>query len=579
MKRYFKNTPKISTTGFLSISLLILWLCSGMMALTGCKKDRLFTHVDSTAAVPSQFHFFNSFSYDKSLEFTVDGLPRETVPMYGFSKYYPSSSAFNLNSAQPNSKLININDPAVNTLYANLPSNNTFQFQPNVSYIVLATYSSYDTVRAPEPTTVPTLTYYPEDIYHPFDGTTGVRLLNTISSSYGPEQELSLNMSPNVGSGTSAIIQPLYLFGNPTAAATYQTTQAGTKNISLTISASTTVQLNFLPVQLNDGTNYSFITVGDINNFLAGLQPRPRLFVVQDGVPSSLKELTLSSITYPNNATTQAQVTLINNAYNVPGLLLFGDPNGVYSEYTGLDVHFNQTTVNIDRWPVIPPAGGGPLIEDIGDALSLLNGSGPSNILPARVKTTSLTPGAYQVNVTPGSGAFSPNYNLFDYNFQQGTSYTVCLMPDNTTSQKCSQLILENDQSPNSNLFRLRIVNIMSGTTQVDIHTGSPAGPVIFSGLSYGQATTYVNFTPGTTAQNLYVTAAGSTAPLFQTGAKNTPLSLAFKAGNSGTIYLMGLLPGTPYAGDPGSFGPYVMYNSDAYTNPNNVLPTSQLFY
>src|ERR1700744_1007182 len=135
MKRYFKNILKNTTTGFVSILLLMLWLCSGMMALTGCKKDRLFTHVDSIAAVPSQFHFFNSFSYDKSLEFTVDGLPREAVQMFAFSQYYPSSSAFNLNSEQPNSKLININDPIVSTLYSNAPSNNTFQFEPNSSYI------------------------------------------------------------------------------------------------------------------------------------------------------------------------------------------------------------------------------------------------------------------------------------------------------------------------------------------------------------------------------------------------------------------------------------------------------------
>src|ERR1700749_5179552 len=128
MKTDIKNILKIKAGHIAGAVILLLWLCS-TMALTGCKKDRLFTHVDSTAAVPSQFHFFNTYSYDKTLEFTVDGLPREAVPMYGFSQYYPSSSAFNLNSEQPNSRLININDPTVNTLYANAPSNNTFQFE------------------------------------------------------------------------------------------------------------------------------------------------------------------------------------------------------------------------------------------------------------------------------------------------------------------------------------------------------------------------------------------------------------------------------------------------------------------
>src|ERR1700748_861925 len=106
MKQYLKYILKINTARFVGAMLLMLWLCSNM-ALTGCKKDRLFTHVDSTAAVPSQFHFFNSYSYDKSLALAIDGLPRENVNEFSFSKYYPSSSAFNLNSDQPNSKLIN----------------------------------------------------------------------------------------------------------------------------------------------------------------------------------------------------------------------------------------------------------------------------------------------------------------------------------------------------------------------------------------------------------------------------------------------------------------------------------------
>jgi len=575
MKRHLRNMLKVSTTGFISISLLIMWLSSGMLSLSGCKKDRLFTHVDSIAPIPSQFHFFNGFSYDKSLELTVDGLPRETVAMYGFSQYYPSSSAFSLNSEQPNSKLINVNDPTVNTLYANLPTNNTFQFQPNTSYVVYPTYGAYDTLSMPLQNTVPTLNYYPEDIYHPFDGTTGVRLFNCISDNYGPPS-INLTMTPNEGAGTTANLQPVPTYQQPkTAADSYMTTQAGSKTFSLVINSSLVVKLNFLPIQLDNGKNYSLFAVGDIKNFLSGAQPRPSLYIVQDGVPSSLKQLTFSSITYPGNISTLAEVTVINNAYNVPGLLSFG-PSDNPTQYIGLDVHFNQTTVNVLRWPINPESGG----EDIGDVYSLLHGSGPLNIIQSRVRANNyLTPGATQVNVSPGSGAFSPNYDLFDYNFQQGISYTVVLMPNNTTSQKCSQFIVENDPLPNAALFKLRVINLMSGTTQVDIHSGSPSGPVIFSGVSFGQANDYVSFTPNLTSQNLYVTAAGSTTPLFQTGANNTPLSLQFTAGNSGTIYLMGLLPGTPYAGDGGYFGPYVIYNSDAYVNPNTVLPTSQLFY
>ena len=63
MKKYFENMQWFKPVYFTGTMLLLLWLTLGTV-LTGCKKsDRLFTHVDSIAAVPSQFHFFNTFSY------------------------------------------------------------------------------------------------------------------------------------------------------------------------------------------------------------------------------------------------------------------------------------------------------------------------------------------------------------------------------------------------------------------------------------------------------------------------------------------------------------------------------------
>jgi hypothetical protein len=591
MKKYFNYIFSAKRLYYFSIPMALLWLCSNMLALTGCKKDRLFSHVDSIAAVPSQFHFLNTYSYDNALEFSVDGLPREAVKQYAFSNYYPSSSAFNLNSQQPNSKLINVYDPANSALFANLPNNNTFQFKPNTSYVVFVTNSSYDTVSSPLKVNVPTINYYPEDIYHPFDGTTGIRAFSCLAGSYGPD-DIQISISPNVGAGTTALLNSnsglIYTPVQPTtAAASYISTQGGVKKVSLLINpgsgygytSTPATLLTFLPVQLDNSKNYSFFAVGDMKNFSAGLQPRPRLFMVQDGVPSSLKELTLSTLSYPGNLTTTSQVTVVNDAYNINGLITVGDPNATYYQYPGLDVQLNQTRVNVSRWPIISPDGGGPNIEDINDAISIFKGSGPQNILPNRVVTyQNLTPGAYSVNVVPGH-AFSPVFDQFTYNFQQGTAYTVCLLPNNTTSQKCSQMILQNDQSPAVNVFRLRFINIMGGTIQLDIHTGSPSGPVIASAITYGQQNDYINFTPSLIAQNLYVTTAGSNTALFQIGAKNNPLSIPFTGGNSGTIYLMGLLPGTPYSGDSGAFGPYVYYNQDAYINANTAIPNTQLFY
>lgn len=576
MKKYLKYILKFNPACYIGTMLLLLWLTSSMV-LSGCKKDdRLFTHVDSIAEVPSQFHFFNTYSYDNALSFSIDGLLRENVKQFTFSAYYPSSSAFNLNSAVANSKLININDPVNKALYANTINNNTFQFAPNTSYVVFVNYSPYDTLRSPKQTTVPMLSFFPEDVYHAFDGTAGIRLLNTVA---GATPQVTI--TPNVGQGTTGIIYAVNGGTQPTSApATYTNTQPGLKKITLTMQPGITVQLNYLPVQIDNGKNYSLYAVGDIKNYLAGLEPLPKLFMVQDGEPSSLKELTLSSVSYPGNLSTTAQVTVINDAYNISGLLTFGDYlQGTLVQYQGLDVQMNQTKLNVKRWPVVAP-GPGPFIEDINDAYSMTFAPGtyPLNLLQ-RVSTNSgITPGPYQISVLPG-GSFSPNYGTFSYSFQQGLAYTLCLLPDNTTTNKCGQLILQNDQAPDSRYFRLRIINIMGGTTQVDVHTDSPSGPVIASGVAYGQDNPYINLPSSLADQNLYITAAGSSTALFQLGSKNTPISLAFKPGNSGTLYLMGLLPGTPYKGDSGSFGPYVYYNSDAYINANTVLNSAQLYF
>ncbi len=145
-----KKSPRLLIGPLLAA---LLWF-SAMMPV-GCVKNRLFTHVDSIPEVPSQFHLFNSFSYDSSLNLSVDGLLREDVKAFALSAYYPSSSAFNLNAEQPNSKLVGTADPINSALYN---SSGTFQFVPQTSYILFYSYNAYDTLYTPEKTIVPKLT-------------------------------------------------------------------------------------------------------------------------------------------------------------------------------------------------------------------------------------------------------------------------------------------------------------------------------------------------------------------------------------------------------------------------------------
>ncbi|MEC5145337.1 hypothetical protein [Chitinophaga sp. 212800010-3] len=565
MKRYRTQWLKTGITWGILVMILVAGLSIGT-TLTGCRKARLFTNLDSIPEVPSRFHFFNTFDYNDSLSLSVDGLMRENVKQYSFSKYYSSSSAFNLNTAQPNSKLIKIYDPVLQSRFASLPGNGTFQFVPNTSYIVFVSYAAYDTTSSPKNNVVPQLIFFPEDVYHPFAGTTGIRFFNCLA---GPSNA-KLIVSPDMGQGTSATLEPQG--GQPTRIGdAYNTTQQGLKKLSLRISRGwgADAWLTFLPFQLRDGKNYSFFAVGDLTNFLFGKQPRPRLFVVEDGVPASLRELIFSNLSY--SSINGAQVTVINGAFNVPGLLV--TPVG---KFFGIDVQLNQARVKVIRWPTNPMNQDE---EDIGLAMTRSQGGDFAAGMLQRIATTPVMPaGPYVVNVMP-SGTFTPVYDRFNYNFESGLSYSLCLLPDLQSASKVGHLVLENDQSPDPKLFKLRIVNIMGGATLVDVHTGSPSGPVIASAVSYGQATDYISFKASLVRQNLYVTAAGATTPLFQTGANNGPISLPFTGGNSGTIYLMGLLPGTPYRGDNGYFKPYVYFNSDAYLDFRNALASSQLYY
>lgn len=535
--------------------------------LTGCRKARFLTHLDSIPAMPSQLHLFNNFAYNDSLALSIDGLRRENMQKFAFSAYYPSSSAFNQNLSQPNSKQIKIFDALSINQFANNIDNSIFQFLPNTSYIGLISYYTYDTLYAPKINTKPVLNFYPEDLYHPYPGSTGVRMLNGTAVRQGT-YGINLTLSPNKGQGTSVTLSSTNSSGQPSVS--YSTTQQGQKKctMSITLDYGITAQLIFLPIELQDQKNYTFLPVGDMVNYKNGKEPLPRLFVVEDGVPSSMRELQLSNLNYINGVGS-TKVSVVNGVYNIP---VPGEGVGGY----GFDVRFNDVKTNVIRWPGRLTSSG----EDVGlgTFFALMDSATAVGSLRQRVSSVNLTnSGPTSVTVTPAK-AFSPLYRSFNYSFESNLSYTLCLLPDNTSSHTMSHMMLENDLSPNPRLFRLRVINLMGGTTQLDVHSGSSAGPVIASNVSFGVSSDYLSFTPTILPQRLYVTEAGSTTPLFQTGPDDKPISLPFMAGNSGTLFLMGLLPGKPYSGDPGSFKPYVYYQSDAFTNRDNNLQSAQLY-
>ncbi|MBN9380942.1 MAG: hypothetical protein J0H74_09260 [Chitinophagaceae bacterium] len=564
MKTHLSKVIQISAAHLL-VSLTLIFGLGADVTLTGCKKARLFVKGDTLDVQPSQFHFFNAFTYDSTLSFSIDGLARETVGKFKLSEYYPTSSSFNLTNGQPNSKLININDPYITSQFANKPDNSTFTFQPNTSYIVFPTYQAYDTATAPLRNTVPRVNYFPEDIYHPYDGTTGIRLINMVAGTNG----ISLSISPHIGQGTNLILRPLDPNTQPAKASdSYTTTQKGLKKLTLSIGGFDyrypTVLINFVPFDLKDGKNYSFFAVGDAKNYQNNLQPLPKLYMMEDGVPNSLKELTVASTAYGGAYGDYASVTVVNGAYNIPGLV------GGLKSFLGIGIRFNSYTTTVQRWP-ISSAGG----EDIN-----LEDTYPYGVpgMQQRVATMTIPPGQYLVTNTP-NGAYSPVYDQFNQIIESSLFYTMCLLPDNANSQKMGHLVMENDIKPDPKLFKLRFINIMGGTTQIDIHNGSPSGPVIASAIPYGEETPYITFQASQITQNLYVTAAGSTEPLFQTGKYDTPIPLPFNGGNSGTLFFMGLNSGLPYSGDPGYFKPYVYYRSDAYTNLIYSIPSAQIYY
>jgi hypothetical protein len=553
----------------------------------GCAKSRQFTHVDSIPEVPAQFHFFNAFAYDSSLSLSVDGLLRQNVPKFALSSYYPSSSAFNLNAEQPNSKQIMISDPTNTSEFA---TTSTFQFQPLTSYLVFPLYNQYDTILAPKNTTVPYMFYYPEDINTPLDGTARVRFFTLMAENSGSGQQLAMTISPNAGAGTTLSLPPIYTgtqqqpVSQPVnAAVTYTGTQPGQKFITLSFGAakqqygnSINLKVSYLATQL-DNANYTFLSVGDPKNYLNGLEPLPQLYMMKDGDSTSVHALTVSSITYPGNNSSTANVRVINTAYNVPGLLSLPQPNSNnFIYYQNLQVALNNYTAQVIRWEIIndPPMEG-----------QIINGQpGPPypNYLSQRIASfQSIQPGIYSLTFTP-NGTFGPVYDVITYTFQQGISYSAILVPSDTTAKHCGNLLLQDDNAPNPNNFRLRVINVMGGAPGFDIHVGSPTGPLLVSNVPFGQATDYINLPPNSTSQNLYVTAVGSSDLLFPQGGADMITSMPYTAGNSATIYLEGLVPGTPYSGDPLFSYPYILYVTDAYIDPNaqynNGQPTS-IFY
>ncbi|GAA4312946.1 hypothetical protein GCM10023149_08500 [Mucilaginibacter gynuensis] len=574
MKSILQRLSRLSS--YTVIVPIFMMLFAGVH-LTGCKKDgRLFTHVDSVAAVPPQFHFFNAFTYDTALTLSVDGLPRENVKLNTFSKYYSTLTAFNPNAQQPSSKLIVTYNPRINSLFRSMA---TIAFKPNTSYMVFPVSQGYDVNNGTKASVVPSLVYYPEEVYHPGNGYSAVRFLNLMSG----YNSSSITVTPNTGAGTNLTIPQArfdYVNDIKTPSETYSTTKGGNKVLAFNMSGygyNNTGQYNirftFLPVPLEDGKSYSVIATGDMKNFLTPaptIEPQPQFFIVEDGHPESLEELAISTVTFPGNSSTMAEVRLVHGAYNLPNIIFDPTVPGSQGVYTGINVQLNQATLAAQRWPIVYPS-----TSPEEDTTGVYDWNPPSMAANARFPfPVQISPGSYKAS-TLAARTFSPTYNVFNYDFQENLSYTICLVPRNDSKTQCNSFVMQNDRTPDPAFFKLRVINLMGGLAAFDLHTGSPSGPVIAAGVPFGQATDYQQINPTLVTQDLYITDAGKTTLPFQTAAMKLP----FKGGNSGTIYVMGLLPGTRYTGEPKPIKPFVHFISDAYATSSSYTNNTTLYY
>src|SRR5262249_31383779 len=159
---------------------------------------------------------------------------------------------------------------------------------------------------------------------------------------------------------------------------------------------------------------------------------------MEDGVPATLHELTLSNLNYLNSVGTT--VTIVNGVYNVPAPGDQGPNNNI-----GFDVRFNQVKTNVIRWP--KKLVGGGRSKCIGTYLAQFDSTSAVGSLKGRIGTATLTDlGTTQVTVSPGN-AFSPLFQQFNYSFEQNINYSLCLLPNNGSTNTMDHMVLENDQS------------------------------------------------------------------------------------------------------------------------------------
>jgi len=565
-----KKTPY--TFQLILFRLVLLCLVGLALVPAGCKKSRLFTRVDSIANVPPQFHFFNSFSYDSTLNFSVDGLVREMVPYLSFSKYYPFSNTVNQGTSDQSVKLLYISDPLVSSLYSDTLS---IQFIPNTSYDVFVQYTPYDLYPKPpaKPTfktlTKPHLVFIPEEIYHPYAGTTRFRLINMAGVN------ATMTVNPDQGSGTSrtlsATIPAKVVSGALNGASPYVLSQPGQKAVTLTLNK---ISLKFFPASFGDSRSYSFIAVGDIKNYQLGLEPLVRLFQVEEGHPETLTELKLQQLAFSSAADNKAAVRIEDGAFNIPGVL--GD-----GAYGGTSVRFNNvffiTTPNssnrLNYWKVDNPVAA--WIENTGVRNEVMVGGKKVNLLNYHAGNYSVDPGPTLISLQPDV-LTQPLYGQVNYNLEAGKSYTLFMKPVPGSTTACSPGFVENDVSPSPSTFKFRVINMMPDVASADLHSGSVTGPVVMSNIQYGVPSDYIVLPAASGSQEFYLTPAGGSTNLFDQEDDpffQRPIRLQVNGGNTGTLFMMGTL-------DPNSINlPIVEYRRDSYLDVNNSQADAILIY
>ena len=146
---------------------------------------------------------------------------------------------------------------------------------------------------------------------------------------------------------------------------------------------------------------------------------------------------------------------------------------------------------------------------------------------------TPLEPGQYRVQVV-AAGTQGPAVIDTTLTVQPGTDYTVVAI--GRLAEIRALPLVDNNELPAANQAKVRVVHASPNAPAVDVAVAG--GPVLFGGLTFGNASDYRTVDAGTV--NLQVRPAGT-----QTVALDLP-NVTLSGGTVYTVFAVGLLQGQP---------------------------------